>query len=117
MRAKLKGLSSPDVELQTFYPEDENSFGILIEAEIGAEGGAGADLFQIMVCTPDWIKEKYSDRKTVWGRHMLIVFEFDLAEIREAINRYVEGCVADDWPGLALKLARIGAWEFEDYQK
>lgn len=88
----------------------------MIEAKIGPENAKGADLFQIMVCIPDWIKANYADKKAVWRRHMLIVFEYDLAEIKSAINGYVEKCTADDWHGLALKLSRIGGWEFEDYQ-
>jgi len=116
MRAELKGISSPDVELGTYWPEDETCFGFLIEALIGPEGEKGADLFQIMVCTPDWIKANYSDRKAVWGRHMLIVLDYDLLEIKSTISRYVESCTADDWYGLALKLSRIGGWEFEDYR-
>lgn len=116
MHAKLKGISSPDVELQTYWPEDEANFGFLIEAQIGPENEKGADIFQIMVCTPDWIKTNYLAHKTVWGRHMLIVFEYDLIEIESAINRYLESCTAGDWHGLALKLSRIGGWEFEDYK-
>jgi len=116
MRAKLKGISSPDVDLPTYWPEDEACFGFLIEMQVGPECKEGADLFQITVCTPDWIKAKCSARKAVWGRHMLIVFEFDLAEIESTISRYVENCTADDWPSLALKLSRIGGWEYEDYQ-
>lgn len=116
MRARLKGISSADVELRTYWPEDEACFGFLVELQIGPENEQGADLFQIMVCTPDWIKAKYSDRKALWGRHMLIVFDYDLTEIESTISRYVESCTADDWHGLTLKLSRIGGWEFEDYQ-
>lgn len=116
MRAKLKNLSSPDVELRSYWPEDESCFGFLIEAQIGPENENNADLFQIMVCTPDWIKTKYSERKAIWGCHMLIVFEYDLTEIEATISRYVETCMANDWHGLATKLSRIGGWEFEDYQ-
>ncbi len=116
MQAKIKEISSPDVELRTYRPEDEACFGFLMELQIGPENEKGADLFQIMVCTPDWIKANYFDRKFVWGRHMLIVLEYDLTEIEQSISRYVESCTADDWYGLALKLSRIGGWEFEDYQ-
>jgi len=37
-------------------------------------------------------------------------------EIESTISRYVENCTADDWPSPALKLSRIGGWEYEDYQ-
>jgi hypothetical protein len=116
MYAKLKSISSPDVELRTYWPENESCFGFLIEAEIGPENKEGADLFQFTVCTPDWIKANYSDRKTVWGMHMLIVFEYDLSEIKSAITRCVERCSADNWQDLALKLSRFGGWEFDGYQ-
>lgn len=116
MRAKLKQLSSPDIDLNNYWPEDENNFGFLLEASIGLEHEGGADVFSIMVCTPDWIKSEYLSRKNVWGRHMLIVFNYDLDEIKKVIIRYIENCTGDNWLAIAQKISRVGAWEFEDYQ-
>jgi hypothetical protein len=116
MRAKLKNLSSPDIEPLSYWPEDASCFGFLVEAQIGPENEKGAEIFQITVCTPDWIKKSYSEQKAVWGHHMLIVFEYDFSAIESEIIRYVQRFSGDDWPALALKLSRIGAWEFEDYQ-
>lgn len=116
MRAKLKTISSPDIELKSYWPIDEACFGFLLELQIGPEDQLGSDLFQIMVCTPEWIKSEYSNRKAVWGRDMLIVFEYDLEHIHSTIYRHVESCTADDWPSLAQKLSRFSGWEFENYQ-
>lgn len=117
MRARLRDIFCSDINFETYKPEDEICFGFSIEAQIGPEDEEGTDYFQIMVCTPDWIKANYSDWGAVWGRHMLIVFKYDLNEIKSAINRYAESCVADDWETLALKLSNMGYWEFEDYQQ
>jgi len=46
MHAKLKGISSPDVDLRTYWSEDEASFGFSIEAQIGLENEKGADLLK-----------------------------------------------------------------------
>ncbi|WP_425508353.1 Imm8 family immunity protein [Tahibacter amnicola] len=32
------------------------------------------------------------------------------------IRRYCERCIGGDWKAVAQKVARIGQWEFEDYQ-
>ncbi len=108
MYAKLKGLSSTEVNLKTYWPDNENCFGFLIDAQIGPEREEREYIFQILVCTPDWIKKEYSEKKIVWGQYKLIVFEYDLKTIKSAIERYVESCPADNWETLAKKIARIG---------
>ena len=116
MRARLESLHSPDIDIETYWPEDEKIFGFLVEATIGQEDRRGGDLFQIMVCSPDWLKTQHQDRKAMWGRHMLIVFEYDLDAIKGFINSYVEQCSGDNWLPIAQKLNRVASWEFEDYQ-
>jgi Immunity protein 8 len=33
------------------------------------------------------------------------------------LREHVEALEADDWSALAAELARVGYWEFEDYQE
>lgn len=47
---------------------------------------------------------------------MLIVLCYDRDRIESEIAQYVDGCTGKDFWELAQKVARIGAWEFEDYQ-
>lgn len=116
MRAQLKHLHSPDIDLENYWPENEANFGFLLEASIGIEGSDGGDIFQFMVCTPEWLKIKYSEQKSVWGSNKLIVFGYDFDVIRTEIIRYVECCTGEDWVTIARKLSKVGAWEFENYQ-
>jgi hypothetical protein len=67
VRAELKLLSSPDIDLLSYEPVDESNFGFVLEAQIGPEGRESSEIFQILVCTPDWIKGQYKAEKTVWG--------------------------------------------------
>lgn len=117
MKAKLKEIYSleVDVPLQEFFPEDPNDFGLSVRLMIGLENSTGAESFDILVCTPDWIKHQYEEERSVWGRHMLIVLEYDFDLIKTKIDRYIKSCTGDNWVAIAQQLSRIGAWEFEDY--
>jgi hypothetical protein len=50
------------------------------------------------------------------GRHHLIVTGFDLAKIRSYLTGYAGTCSAKTWHEAAMKLSRLGHWEFEDYR-
>jgi hypothetical protein len=118
MRAKLKALHSPDIDLEAFSPTDPTSFGFLLQAMIGPEDQDGAESFDIEVCTPKWLMERQQSGAApavVLGTHMMFVSCFDLGQIRGELDRYCERCVGADWAALANKLASLGAWEFQDY--
>ena len=118
MRAELKSLHSPDIDLESFVPIDPSCFGFLLQAMIGPEGQDGAESFDIQICTPKWLLDRH-DRNlcpsVVFGMHKMIVFSYDLRQIHGAIQHYCNRCVGEDWQFIVGKLARIGAWEFEDY--
>jgi hypothetical protein len=116
MRAELKSISSADIDLDSYSPEDEDCFSFPIEMAIGYEGGEGGDLFQMTVCTPAWIARENQGKTAVIGTALLIVFRYDWPEILSAIRHIAGGHSADDWTALAQKLSRIADWEFEDYR-
>ena len=105
MYAKLKEFSSSDVDLKDYWPEDEKNFGFWTCLMIGPENSEGSEIFQLLICTPDWLKSEYVEHQPVWGRHMLIVFEYDLAKIKATIERYVDSCSGSDWQSISLKLS------------
>lgn len=53
----------------------------------------------------------------MWGRHMLIIDGYDYNVIKTHIERHIANSQGDDWESIAVKLSRVGAWEFEDYQQ
>lgn len=116
MRALLKSIHSADVDFKTYWPEDESCFSFPIELEIGYEGGNGADLFQMTVCTPGWLNKENVGHTAVLGHELLIVFDYNWPMIRSYLENRISSVTADDWPTLAMKLSRFASWEFDDYQ-
>lgn len=115
MKAKLKRLHSPDIDIQTYWPEDMQNFSFLLQAMIGPDDSDGEESFDIEVCTPEWLRSQYSSEDIIMGRHLLIVFDYDFDRIKSYISRYCDQCQGENWDEISLKLGRIGRWEFEDY--
>ena len=113
MKAQLKGWDSPDIS-RSYWPKDPLNFCFLIEAMIGADDSEGEDIFNIEVCTPEWLRSHWSNESILMGR--LIVLEYDLNRIIAYISDYCGRCQGESWNEVAVKLAKLGAWEFEGYK-
>jgi hypothetical protein len=102
-------------DFASFWPADEANFGVWLNIHVGPEDEAGSHQFQFLVCTPDWIREQCSQLGVLWGRHMLIVSSYDHSRIIGEIACYIANCTGDNFWKIAQKIARVGAWEYEDY--
>jgi hypothetical protein len=117
MKVIVKNIDTgSNIAFDSYYPEDEEYFGQWLTMLVGPDNEEGGHLYQVLVCTPEWIKREYLHTGAVWGRHMLIISRYDQSRIRYELNQYVEKCTGKDFWEIAQKIARIGAWEFEDYQ-
>jgi len=115
MKAVLKGYHSPDVySLPDYVPENKKSFGFLLQLFVGADDGEGYESFDVVVCTPKWLSDTHSKDEVVIGRHYLIVFEYNFAHIMEEVQGFLDTCTGETWREVALKVGRLGYWEFED---
>jgi hypothetical protein len=115
VRAGVTGFHSPDVDLATYWSDDPEDVGFLLEIEAGSDEGPGADLFTLMVVTPRWLSRETRENGPLPGRHHLIVHRYDWGELRAFLTRLFEDQIAPDWEELGPRLGRIGHWEFEDY--
>jgi hypothetical protein len=123
MRFKLKGVDVAGDYLVDCYPENIEFFELWVTALIGPDDEDGGTLYNVHVCTPDWLKYamKYnSNGECIWGRHMLIINEFSPEKIERAIKDKIEDVIrlfpSDNSIELSEKIARYAEWEFEDYQ-
>lgn len=116
MKVILKDLHSPDIfDLESYAPDSPDEFGFLLQAMFGPEDEEGEESFDMMICTPKWLEN--SMKGAVYsGRHHLIVRSLDITAIRQFLINYARECAAPSWEEAANKLARLGKWEFEDYQ-
>jgi hypothetical protein len=118
MRAELKRLHSPDIDdLKAYTPEEPDSFGFLLQAMMGPAGREGEESFDIVVCTPEWLKRKHTATEIILGRHQLIVFTYDYQRLASYIAAFAERCTGESWQDVAQQLSRLGKWEFEDYRE
>ena len=115
MNAELKNIYSIEADLQTFRPARSDCFSLQIRAIIGPRGQLSEESFDLEVCTPKWLLENCKD--PVWGRHLIIVQEFNFNQISGMIAQYCERCSGISWEEVASKVSRIGKWEFEDYDE
>jgi hypothetical protein len=117
MRAAIKSIGSPDVDLATFRPDDPNDLEVLIELAVGPEGGQGADIFGVVVVTPARLAAMAAELGPIVGRHYLIVDDWHWPVIEQFLMKLVERETGDTWQQLGERIARIGHWEFEDYRE
>lgn len=115
MRATVRRFHSPDVDLETFAPDDPSDVEVLIQIMAGPTDGPGDESFDVLVCTPRRLMKRTHDRGPIVGRHYLVVHEWDWPRIRLLLTAKVEALEEPTWRELAVKIGRVGKWEFEDY--
>lgn len=112
---RLKELHSPDIDLDSYRPDEVDCFGFPLQALFGPSDGAGSESFDILVCTPKWLEREMAEDDVISGCHRLIVKRYDLDGIRRYLSKYAQRCSGVDWEEVARKLGQLGKWEFEAY--
>ena len=116
MQAVLKSLIATDIsDVETYRPDEEDNFGFLLRAMIGPKDEEGEESFDIFVCTPKWLLEKYGASDVLLGLHKLIVFKYDYIRLRQFIEKFLMRCSGETWDEIAKKVSLLGQWEFENY--
>lgn len=116
MKAQLKNIDTSDINIDTYYPEDEKCFGFYIEAIIGPDSEKGGDIFGFQICSPKWLLLKHSETDVIFCHNMIIVFEYDFNTIKQKISDLCNKTAGENWNDIAQKIAKFGAWEYENYQ-
>lgn len=118
MKPIIKAIWSINDDLETYIPELSHCFAIEVEIDIGVEGFEGCDIYHLMVCNPEYLQRACDSQGiSMWGRHMLIVLEYDYNQIKNKIEEYVDTCQGETPTEVSQKLSRMFKWEFEDYKK
>jgi hypothetical protein len=115
MRAEIRHLLTPDINPDTFVPDDPKRFSFLVQMVAGPLGEEGEESFQFEVCTPGWLSDRIEHDGPTNGRHYVIVNHFHWPTLRNYFERLVTRLWGTDWPEVVTKLSRYGHWEFEDY--
>jgi hypothetical protein len=116
MKAVVRSVSGMDVDLDSYEPADPARDGVWIRFMVGPSDGPGEESFDVLVCTPMWLRATIAKAGPQVGRHHLIVDPLDVGAACEFLRRQIGSVEALTWPALGVKLARLGYWEFEDYE-
>ncbi|MEJ7139168.1 Imm8 family immunity protein [Amphibiibacter pelophylacis] len=104
-----------DVDFENFVPELPHNFYRSINVEVGHKSLATKSTFSVTVCSFTWLAHHYSNEGPQWGRHLLLVGQYNAEEIRKAITERVLQCSRPTWEKSLEMLCRYFIWEFEDY--
>lgn len=117
IRAELRDIHCSDADpLETWVPYSDD-WGLPFEMSIGSVGSSGADIFQVLVCSPAWIVREAREGAIVDGRHHLIVASYDFDRLHAYLRGRVSQVQGATWGEVAERLARFARWEFEDYRR
>lgn len=112
----LKGIDFGAEDINTFAPEMPHNFCTWLTMTIGPQDVEGGHLFQVGVCTAEWLAHQLVVKNPYILRHMILVENFKFEEIKGAILEIIEKSERSNWDESLQILSRYFAWEYEDYQ-
>ena len=117
MRAEIKSFEGlGQEEPETYLSPDPHDDSFWLRMLVGPANEPGEESFDVLVCTPSWLARIVSEEGPQIGRHRLILEHLDLRMAEAFLRRQVERLEAPAWEDLAVKISRLGYWEFEDYR-
>ena len=112
MKPQIKDIFCPDVpdfDLEAWVPSDPKQIYILLELSIGQAWKTAADLFQIVIATPQAIQGRPQRRFC----KLLVVQHYHWPEVRATLERWVAECEKPNWDATVDCLRAKFHWEFE----
>lgn len=118
MIPEIKRLHSPDITNLKEYKQPENGeFCFLLQIIVTPKGVDGEESFDVIVCSLKWLDKRIDSFDIYNARHHLIIKNYNYDKLLEMIKKYCNSCVGNSWNECAMKLGRLGKWEFEDYKE
>lgn len=115
MRVEIKDIDSTDIEdLKNYRPTGE--FYFHVDIDVGAQNEKGSELFQVKVCSPEWLKNNRAD-DVVNGRGMMIMNEFHFEKFENFIQKTMGIIEGENWDEIMKKLSRFARWYSEDLKE
>jgi Immunity protein 8 len=100
-------------------PADPEHFAFRVRLLIGPSGGAGEELFDTTVCSPEWLAAQWRDGAIIDGHHKVIVAldQFDQNALQSWFAVRVGRTHGESWQHVSAKLSSLAYWEFDNYSE
>jgi hypothetical protein len=102
---------------EEYAPDDPSYLGVETIAGFGPAGLTGADRFEFVVCTPNWLAAQPLQQGTRWGQDHLFVEYWDSRAVHQLFQDLGSQTVGPDWTTIAMKLGHFGKWQYDDYRE
>lgn len=118
MILEIKDIVSVDIsKVWEWHPKKLAEIYFVLEMEIGYKSKDSADVFQVIVATPEAIRSREKHLPNyIPGRKYFIVLSYSWADLEKELTKIVEGCSAETWEESVKKLSRYFLWEYEDHE-
>jgi hypothetical protein len=114
VNAEVRHFLSPDLDVSDPAAEIAENSSFLLQAIVGPAGGEGAESLELEVCTLDRLRERVQAERLVWGHPLVVVEPMRLPVLLDLVRRRIERVSGTSWPDVARRLAKLGAYEFDD---
>lgn len=109
----LSGLNT----IENSWGDNDSDFWIQVQAEIGPQYGNGSELFTFSAVSPTRLVRLVEENSIVLGRSMLIMLDFNINIVRNAIEKILDGIEGETWEEVANVISKYARWEFEGYKE
>lgn len=111
---RIKSTHSPDVDIDIWEPADGDIVHFLLQVEIGQTTDDRADVFQVVIATPEGLRAASPGGEVLSDRATIVLSEFSWEAVWRRIKEILSECEGQTWNESVLKLQRYLRWEYED---
>lgn len=112
----LKNIELGIKDFDSFAPDIRDNFCVWLTLLIGPSNLEGGHDYNLGVCSPKWLYHNIQNYGPMWGRHLLIVEDFDSVKIRRKIDDIILHCTRETFEETSIVIGRYFLWEYEDYK-
>ena len=116
MKAEIKFIESPDVDIENFSFSSHLPFCVFIEVMIGPSNEAGSESFGFEFCNTEWLNEYLRESHYFEGRYRIVVKELNNKLVVNILQNLIDSIVAESWTEFTSRFSKLGYWEFENYK-
>lgn len=118
MILEIKDIVSSDVtNVWEWHPKNLEEIYFVLEMEIGYKNRDSADVFQVVVATPEAIRSRQKHLPSyIPGREYFIVLSYSWENLEKELTKIVESCSCEIWEECVKKLTKYFLWEYEDHE-
>ncbi|MBV9123127.1 MAG: hypothetical protein JO112_07210 [Planctomycetes bacterium] len=110
MKAEIKSIScSGRPDFKAWQPDRSEDVYLGLELSVGLAGGEGADLFQLVVATPQAIQGRPERRRC----KLLVIEAYSWQKVETTLRQWVGECERATWMEIVDCLQHRFDWEYE----